>query len=269
LLPATDGPDLEPHEQDELEEHGAVAADGEEPSPATMRIDLHCHSSISRDSSTPIALMPEQCRKQGIGVQAITDHHHISNAQALRDMVAQQEDPRGRDLTIIVGEEIWTSEGELIGLFLEEKIDGGLSPEETVARIHEQGGLVLLPHGFDPRKRSQLEPAARERIAADIDIVETFNTHVSSEEYNEAAFDWAQARDKAMSAGTDAHTLSEIGTAWVEVPRQPIRGPRDLLDALEHGVPTGEWKHPLIIKLQVVWDWIRRRIPRIWGPGTG
>jgi hypothetical protein len=228
-----------------------------------MRIDLHCHTSISRDSTTPIDLIPERCRETGINVQAITDHHHVSNAQELRDAVAEPGELHAPDLTVIVGEEIWTSEGELIGLFLEERIEGGLSPEETVARIREQGGLVLLPHGFDPRKRSQLAPAARQRIVGEIDIVETFNTHVSSRQYNERAYEWAEARGLPMSAGTDAHTLGEIGTAWVEVPRRPIRGPEDLLDALEDGVPTGEWKHPLIIKGQVVWDHVRHLIRRI------
>lgn len=249
---------LTPEEIAELEERGAVAAEREVPPPATMRIDLHCHTMLSRDSSTPLSLIPDRCREQHIAVQAITDHHHISAAQTLQDMIAQEGGPEAAGLTIIVGEEIWTTEGELVGLFLHEVIEGGLTPEETVARIKDQGGLVLLPHGFDPRKRSQLRPSALERIADEIDIVETFNTHVSSQQWNDAAVDWAQARGLPMSAGTDAHTLSEIGTAWVEVPARPILGPEDLLAALEGGVPMGEWTHPLIIRLRTVWDFIKR-----------
>jgi hypothetical protein len=225
-----------------------------------MRVDLHCHTSLSRDSSTPLSLIPSRCREEGIAVQAITDHHHVAAALELHEVVGREGAGGAADLTVIVGEEIWTSRGELVGLFLRERIPGGLSPEETVARIKGQGGLVLLPHGFDPRKRSRLQPAARERIADEIDIVETFNTHVSSPRWNDEAVEWARERDLPMSAGSDAHKPDEIGTAWVEVPTRPIRGPDDLLAALEHGVPTGEWTHPLLDVLPRLWSRIRRWI---------
>jgi len=256
--------DLSAQEREELEERGAVAPDAEVGGDRTMRIDLHCHTSLSRDSGTPAVLILDRCREEGIDVQAITDHHHVSAAQRLREMVEEQGGPEAVGVTIIVGEEIWTSEGELVALFIQERIEGNLSPEETVARIKEQGGLVLLPHGFDPRKRSQLRPGARERIADEIDIVETFNTHVSSPRWNERAVEWARARGLPMSAGSDAHKLDEIGSAWVEVPARPIRGPEDLLAALEDGVPTGEWTNPLLDVLPRLWDRAKRFVQRVF-----
>ena len=133
----------------------------------TMRIDLHCHSEVSWDCITPLALLPGRCREQGITVQAVTDHNEIWGAQRLKAMVENRDsapinvqlDEEAGPLTIIIGEEISTSEGELIGLFLSQKIEPGLSPEETVQRIKDQGGLVLLPHGFDPLKRRRLARA--------------------------------------------------------------------------------------------------------------
>jgi predicted metal-dependent phosphoesterase TrpH len=140
-----------------------------------------------------------------------------------------------------------TVEGEIIGLFLQEKIEAGLTPEETVKQIKAQGGLVLLPHGFDPLKRYRLQPEARARIADDIDIVETFNARISRPKWNRAAVDWAQAHQKLLSSGSDAHTYTDIGSAWMEVPAWPVTTPQELLNALgEGGVPTGEWTHPVL-----------------------
>ena len=142
-----------------------------------MRLDLHCHSEASADCVTPLASFPARCRARGIRVQAITDHNEVWGAQKLKEMV---QNSGADDLTIIVGEEVSTREGEIVGLFLNEKIPAGLSPEETVAAIKNQGGLVLLPHGFDPLKRHRLKPEALERVQNDIDIVEVFNARIST-----------------------------------------------------------------------------------------
>jgi len=234
----------------------------------TMRVDLHCHSEVSWDCITPLALLPGRCQERGITVQAVTDHNEIWGAQKLKAMVENgdsalidvQMDEEAGPLTIIVGEEISTSEGELIGLFLSQKIEPGLSPEETVQRIKEQGGLVLLPHGFDPLKRWRLRSNARERIAASIDIVETFNTRVSRPRWNDQAADWAKERGLLMSAGSDAHTLADVGSAWVEAPAQPVNGPEDLLKVLAAGKPTGTWTQPALAFLYKMWDRLRRKL---------
>jgi len=223
-----------------------------------LRIDLHGHTDVSGDSSISPEMLLARCRAQGIGVQAITDHNEIRGALAVRSQVLAA----GDDLVVIVGEEVTTREGEIIGLFLQERIEPGLSPEETVARIKAQGGLVLLPHGFDRLKRSSLRPEARERIAGSIDIVETFNARVSRRHWNRAAALWAEMHRLPMSAGSDAHTPADIGSAWVEVPAQPIRGPEDLLRALRQGVAMGEWWHPVVTLTHRAWHRILRRVRR-------
>lgn len=223
-----------------------------------MRIDLHCHSEASWDCITPLTLFPGRCRERGISVQAITDHDEIWGAQRLKALVEDQQAP----LTVIVGEEITTSEGEIVGLFLKEKIERGLTPEETVAQIKAQGGLVLLPHGFDRLKRGRMLSEAIERIAQDIDIVETFNTRVSHPRYNREAALWAKERGLLMSGGSDAHTLADVGSAWVEVPAQDIEEPADLLRALAGGSPTGAWTHPVIAFAYKAWDWASRKSQR-------
>jgi predicted metal-dependent phosphoesterase TrpH len=172
----------------------------------TMRVDLHCHSEASSDCWTPLEAFLTRCPQEGIAVQAITDHNEIWGAVKLQEMVAEKQETLEAPLTIIVGEEISSSQGEIIGLFLKEKIEPGLSPEETVQQIKDQDGLVLLPHGFDVLKRWRLKSAARRQIAEQIDIVEAFNARISLRYWNRRAASWAREREIHLSAGSDAHT---------------------------------------------------------------
>jgi predicted metal-dependent phosphoesterase TrpH len=135
-----------------------------------------------------------------------------------------------------------------------------LSAAETVIEIKKQGGLVLLPHGFDPLKRWHLRMDARYGIASSMDIVETFNARISRPRWNRAAVKWAEERRIAMSAGSDAHTIADIGSAWVEVAARPIHSPADLMAALKGGVPMGVWTHPVIAFLYKMIDRTRRMV---------
>ncbi|HET9590613.1 MAG TPA: PHP domain-containing protein [Anaerolineales bacterium] len=252
---------LSPQEAEEVESLGAVVEEEGRAEPGNMKIDLHCHSEASHDCSTPLDLFPARCRERGVWIQALTDHNEIWGAQKLQEMVEEEKVKKaGFPLTVIVGEEVSTINGEIIGLFLKERIPAGMSPKETIDAIREQGGLVLLPHGFDPLKRWRLQPAALETVADEIDIVETFNARISRPRWNQAAVDWSQLYGLPMSAGSDAHTLADIGSAWVEAPVQHIQTPQDLLGALESGVPVGEWTHPVIAYAHKVWDRSLRRL---------
>lgn len=253
--------ELTPQEADEVETLGAVVEEKGDAEPGNMKIDLHCHTEASADCSTPLELFPARCRERGVWVQAITDHDQIWGAQKLQEMVEEQKIKKpGFPLTIIVGEEVSTIYGEIIGLFLKEKIPAGMSPKETVEAIKEQDGLVLLPHGFDPLKRWRLQPTALETIEDEIDIVETFNARISQLRWNQAAVEWSKVHKRPMSAGSDAHTLADIGSAWVEVPVQQVKTPQDLLTVLESGVPVGEWTHPVIAFAYKFWDRSLRRL---------
>jgi predicted metal-dependent phosphoesterase TrpH len=245
---------------EQIESLGATIAEDEKPDLGTMKIDLHCHTEASHDSSTPLGLIPNRCLNREVSVQAITDHDQIWGAKKLKSMVEDNKEAEWHNLTVIVGQEISTSEGEIIGLFLHEAVPPGLSPEQTVEHIQNQGGLVLIPHGFDPMKRWRLRPEALERIAGAVDIIETFNARVSNIQWNQAAVAWSQERGVLMSAGSDAHTLAEIGSAWVEVPRRTIQEPQDLMDALRGGKPVGDWTHPVVAYVYKVWDRTMRKL---------
>ena len=223
--------------------------------PNTMRIDLHCHSVASHDCLIPLEDFPERCLEAGIKVQAITDHDQLWGGLELQNIVAQS--PYADTFTVIAGEEVMTQEGEIIGLFLQERITPKQTPEATIAAIREQGGLVLLPHGFDPKKRHRLKPAALQRVYQDIDIIEIFNARVSNPKYNEAARAFAQEHHLAMSAGTDAHTLKDIGAAYVETPTRAINTPEDLIAALQAGHVEGQWTHPVEAFAYKMWDQAR------------
>jgi len=235
-----------------------MSANGSTPPP--LRIDLHCHTEASHDCVTPLKVIPARLIARGIAVQAITDHDQIWGAQKLRDMVQDNPDWRGK-LDIIIGEEISTAEGEIIGLFLKERIAPGLSPEDTVKAIKAQGGLVNLPHGFDPLKRHRLRPTARERIAADIDIIEVFNARISNMKWNTAAADWAKEHGKLMATGSDAHTWADLGCCAVESTwNAAIDSPANLLAALAGAKVNGKWTHPAwAFALKSVF-WVRQKL---------
>lgn len=212
--------------------------------PEISKIDLHCHSEASGDCVTPIASIPARCLERGITVQAITDHDEIWGAQKIKEYASQNAEYK--HITFIVGEEVSTAEGEIIGLFLTERINPHQTPEETVRQIKAQGGLVLIPHAFDPLKRFRLSPVARERIIKDIDIIESFNARISNPRWNDAASLWAAEKGFAQSAGSDAHTLHDIGCAWTESPIIHVETPEDLLTALKESKIQGMWTHPVI-----------------------
>jgi predicted metal-dependent phosphoesterase TrpH len=186
-----------------------------------VRVDLHLHSSASFDCRVTPLEVARRCRQVGLSPIVLTDHDGIDGAQSLVDA----GEP------VIIGEEIMTTEGELIGLFLKAAIPKGLSPEETVAAIKEQGGLVYLEHPYD-RTRRHLREEAIERIASAIDIVEVFNGR-SQPEANRLAEELRSTLGVAAGAGSDAHTLREIGSVYVEL--EAFDGAHDFLPKLQIG----------------------------------
>jgi predicted metal-dependent phosphoesterase TrpH len=146
----------------------------------------------------------------------LTDHDTISGAKQLQAL--------GQD-TVVVGEEVMTTDGELIGLFLERPVPTGLGPREVAGQIKSQGGLVYLEHPYDQFRR-HLSEQAIEALADDIDIVEVFNGR-SDEQANRRALDLCAILGAAPGAGSDAHTLDEIGSVYVEM--EDFRSAQDFL----------------------------------------
>ena len=172
--------------------------------------DLHCHSSASFDSLSKPADLTRTASRLGLTHLAITDHERIDGAQRARDGAPG-------DVTVIVGEEIRTTAGDMIGLFLETSIAPGMSPAETAAAIHEQGGLVGLPHPFDRFRSSggalaDADRALRE-LAAAVDYVEVHNARAVGRA-NERAALFAREHGLPGVASSDAHSLLEVGVAY-------------------------------------------------------
>ena len=144
-------------------------------------VDLHMHTDHSSDCATPVEVLLDTARRQGLGAIAVTDHNEISGALEAREKAADF------GVKVIVGEEVKTaSQGEVIGLFLEEKIPRGLTLQETVAEIKRQGGLVYVPHPFD---RMHAVPDYEHLLAIvdDVDAIEVFNPRVAIGAFNEEA----------------------------------------------------------------------------------
>lgn len=197
-----------------------------------MRVDLHSHTRFSPDCRMEFEQIAATCEMTGIDVLATTDHHTAEGALAFREWLSE----RDRDLELIVGEEVMTPDGEIIGLFLEETIDSPLPLEAAIEAIRDQGGLVLLQHPFDPMRHGldevswEIEP----------DIVEVFNARTRLDRANRKAREMADQRGLPMVACSDAHTLGEIGAAYTEVPDFDPSDPDALLEALEEGRMVGE-----------------------------
>ena len=189
-----------------------------------LRADLHVHTCYSPDSRASLEDIIKVCQRKGINCLAITDHNTIAGALKLKKLAP---------FSVIVGEEIMTLSGEVIGYFLQEEIPRGLSAEETVARIKSQGGLVCLPHPFDHLTRSPLRSREREKLLGKIDIIEVFNARTVFPRASAKARRFARHNGFLASAGSDAHLPHEVGNAYVEMP--PFNGPEDFLAKLGQG----------------------------------
>jgi predicted metal-dependent phosphoesterase TrpH len=195
------------------------------PAPTTGRafVDLHCHTRGSFDSlSDPQAVM-RAAVKRGLTHLAITDHDRIDEALRARDSAPQ-------DLTIIVGSEVKTSDGDLICLFLERAIPPGLPAIEAIAAAREQGALVGIPHPFDRFRGSMLNDPRLEDLAGQVDWVEGWNARLVGGG-NQRAAEFAQAHDLASVAVSDAHSVLEVGIAYTVLDGDPST-PAGLLAAL-------------------------------------
>jgi predicted metal-dependent phosphoesterase TrpH len=186
--------------------------------------DLHMHTSWSHDCGIEVPELLEHAQAEGLGAIAVTDHNVFGGAQEAAALAA------GTDLTVIPGEEIKTDgQGEVIGLFLQEEVPRGLSFADTVAAIHEQGGIVYVPHPFD-RMHSIPEASTLHRHLAQIDVLEVYNARLLFESYNDEALRFARKYDLTMGAGSDAHVLQGVGTGAVRMRR--FEGPEEFLLSL-------------------------------------
>jgi predicted metal-dependent phosphoesterase TrpH len=189
-----------------------------------VRVDCHLHTALSGDAVTTLDELAERVEQERLDVVFITDHNVTAAAVEAAE--------RGIGARVIVGEEIRTTKGDVIGLFLTERIPYVLPLAEAIGQIRAQRGLVYLPHPFDPG-RSTLEPASTRQLCDDglADVVEVFNRR---------AAELAARYDLPGGAGSDAHDPEGIGAAYLEMP--DFDGPADFLAALRQASVVGEYR---------------------------
>lgn len=188
-------------------------------------VDLHCHTNASFDClSAPLAVVTAAADR-GLTHLAITDHDRIDGALEARSVAPAS-------LTIIVGEEVRTRDGDLICVFLQRAIPPGLSATDTISAAREQGALVGIPHPFDRLRGSLLRDARLDSLGASVDWVETHNARLLGRG-NERAADYARDHGVAGVAVSDAHSILEIGVAYTAL-EGDLSTPAGLLAALAH-----------------------------------
>lgn len=201
------------------------------------RIDLHTHTWASPDSRTDPRALVERAREVGLNRVAVTDHNTIAGALA-----AQAVAP---DL-VIVGEEIATQGGgELIAYFVREEVPGGLPLAEALGRLHQQGAVVSISHPLDGLRGSALGEALTLSIIDQVDALEVFNARCLRGRDNARAAELATRHGKLITAGSDAHTLAEIGAGYLSLPpfRDAASFRTSLARATAGGRLTGLWPH--------------------------
>ena len=182
------------------------------------------HSRHSHDSQTGLAELASRARDLGLSRIALTDHNTAEGALELAAMEPE---------LVIAGEEVKTTEGEVIGLFLTRTIKAWQRPEAVMDEIHEMGGVVYVPHPFD-RWRANFAPHRLVALADRIDVIEAYNQWADPGA-NQAALEMARDLGKPTAFGSDAHSLRELGHSWNEV--EPFESPHELIERL--GRATG------------------------------
>jgi glycosyltransferase involved in cell wall biosynthesis len=187
-----------------------------------IHCDLHMHTDHSPDCATPVDVLLDTAKRRGLGAIAVTDHNEISGAHEAR--------ARANGIKVIVSEEVKTAhEGEVIGLFIEEKIPRGMSMRETIDAIHAQGGLAYVPHPFD-RLHSVPDYEHLLKVVEDIDVLEVFNARVAVRGFNEEARRFAAKYRVVAGAGSDSHVTQGLGT--VKIRMRDFDGPAEFLESL-------------------------------------
>jgi predicted metal-dependent phosphoesterase TrpH len=206
-----------------------------------IEVDLHMHTDHSGDCATPVEVLLQTARDRGLGAIAITDHNEVSGALEAA-AIAESMD----DLKVIVAEEVKTAEqGEVIGLFLNEKIPKGLSMAETIAAIRGQGGLVYVPHPFD-RFHSVPDYEHLLDIVEDVDLLEVFNPRVMLTSFNEEAVRFAGKYRIVPAAGSDSHVAQGLGSVRQRI--HDFDGPAEFLEAMRDADITRKHKNLVYVQ---------------------
>ena len=187
------------------------------------------------DSQSELDDIIKRCQKLGINCISVADHDAVEGGLKMLEIAP---------FKVIVAEEILTFSGEVMGMFLKERIASGIPLEIAIAAIKEQGGLVSIPHPFDPVRGLRLNADELNQLAPQIDLIEVFNARVLSAQTNSKARNFAREHNLPGIAGSDAHTISEIGNVFVEL--NDFNSPVEFLSALQQANIQGKRASPFV-----------------------
>jgi len=200
------------------------------------KVEFHCHTLFSKDSLAPLEGVLAACQRKGIDRLVITDHNTIAAAGPARQLAPEQ---------FIIGEEIMTSQGELLAFFVEEEVPPKLIPEEAINRLRSQGAFISVSHPFDRYRSGHWEEADLLEIMPLVDAIEVFNARCMLADFNQQAQAFAREHALAGTVGSDAHAAFEIGRAVLSLPEfHDARGLREaLLSAKQQTRLSSPWVH--------------------------
>jgi hypothetical protein len=198
-----------------------------------LRVEFHCHTNASKDSLVTPQELVETCRRKGIDRVVVTDHNSISGALA-----AQVLDPE----RVIVGEEIMTTQGEILAAYVRGEIPRGLTPVETIRRLREQGAFISVSHPFDQFRSGGWKEADLLEILPLVDAIEVYNSRCFLPRFNREAHRFAEKHNVAGTVGSDAHTALELGRSVLLL--EQFESPEEMRMVIRRGIPKVKWSPP-------------------------
>ncbi|MBA4421420.1 MAG: phosphoesterase [Anaerolinea sp.] len=169
-----------------------------------IKVEFHCHTEYSADSLVKIDILIAAARKKGLDRVVITDHNEIAGALLARELAPG---------LVIVGEEVMTTQGELLAFFIERKVPKGLTPEAAIHELRVQGAFISVAHPFDKTRSGSWKLENLQRIAPLVDAIEVFNSRCFSNHANQQALEFAREHSLPGIVGSDAHAAFELGRA--------------------------------------------------------
>jgi hypothetical protein len=206
-----------------------------EVSAGLVRVELHMHTSASPDSLVSVEKLLSNCRKKGIDRIAITDHNVIQGALKAKLLYP---------VRVIVGEEIATTKGELLGYFMSEWVPPNLEPEDAIGRLRTQGAVISVAHPFDTTRRHHWTEEDLAALAPHLDAIETFNARCFNDAPNHQAGVFAQKHNLLETVGSDAHTLWEMGRATLQM--NDFQDGETFKVALENAIKVSSLSPPFV-----------------------
>jgi len=203
--------------------------------PDLLKTEFHCHTIYSKDSLTKPEVLVRVAQRKGLDRVIVTDHNTIAGARAAQALAPE---------TVIVGEEIKTTRGEILAAFLTEEIPANLTPQETIRRLRDQGAFISVSHPFDVLRNGHWDEPDLLEILPLVDAIETFNSRCMQAEFNTRAAEFAREHGLASTVGSDAHAAFELGRAHLALPR--FDGGEELRSVIRQGQPTTRLSSPFV-----------------------